>query len=872
MASAQEIVFRLTQQTTLSAPDRRKSLRDFAEETGWCPSDELEDYPGTERFANGHLVVEHGMANTAVITFLKPDCDFGRLEGREKLGLLELSYNNLVDWHLLPDMHGLTVVYNRTDPATTTRFEDRECWRVEAFERVTSQHAKPELKALDDAFVSTISHWKRAIGGELGKKVTNSNLSGLFNTLILIRALEDHRRHFHRCDDRLLLSTIAHEPGLSIGECCRRALRKLGKHAFPAVIQQQEQDLAVFDGLPLDLVQELLLDFYKNRFCPYRYDFSLISKHALSHIYEHYVSVLRTPETDQGGRLFPDLAEEVSNKELGCYYTPQYIARFFGRYLQEHTTPRDFREMKIADPACGSGIFLRTALELRSNPLDPLNTKESIKSSFQTILGLDRESSACEAARLSLSLLHLVLTDSFPKSLNVCRQDAVEFVQGNKKDLGTYDAVITNPPYISWDLQRPAWRKRVAQYLGKLSRGKVDVYVALLKAGLDLVRPGGFAMYVLPHTFLYAQNSSGLRHLIVEECWVRLVADLSDLKVFEDVSSYTILLILQKATSQNPAPAATVVKCRSAVGEALSAALRGRTADNEFYRVFDCPQSVFRDDTWKLLPPKQQSFLDRLSKLPQLSQLTTVGQGIVTGSDDVFMRQCSEMPVSEKGVWRLLLSDREMVPYTVPNKTERCVFYPFDGTQMLEPDNLTQRYPHTWKLLNNCRKELSGRRAVSSGEVPWWRPERLRDPRQLFSPKIVSPHLMLTPRFGLDSTGKYAVSHGPFIVANDETSSWGMDFLKYLVAVLNSSVGFWQITVQSHKYGRQYAMVEVKTLKTFRVPDPRSIPQKVMQRLVTLVTQRMEHGYSPETELAIDDLVAEIYGVTQDDLKALGIS
>ncbi|HEV3137327.1 MAG TPA: N-6 DNA methylase, partial [Pirellulales bacterium] len=272
---------------------------------------------------------------------------------------MELSYNNLVDWHLLPNSRGLTAVYNRTDPPLTFYSADREAWRADAFAQITGRKAKPELKALDDAFISTVSFWKRVIGAEVGKQATNEKLSALFNVLIFVRAYEDHRRRLGRVNtDRLLVNLVAAESKLSVVQLCRRAVGALGDQAFPKFIQHQVDLLDSFSLLGAETVQQLVADFYKNRFCPYHYDFSLISKHALSRIYEHYVSILRNPDNEQM-QLFPGLSEELTNKSLGSYYTPQYIARFFARYVQEHTPPRDFRDMKIVDPACGSGIFLR---------------------------------------------------------------------------------------------------------------------------------------------------------------------------------------------------------------------------------------------------------------------------------------------------------------------------------------------------------------------------------------------------------------------------------------------------------------------------------------------------------------------------------
>ena len=70
MTSPNDIVVRLTERSCL-APQRRRDLQSFAEEAGWKPSDEIDEYPGTEEFANGHLLVEHGLDNAAVISFLR---------------------------------------------------------------------------------------------------------------------------------------------------------------------------------------------------------------------------------------------------------------------------------------------------------------------------------------------------------------------------------------------------------------------------------------------------------------------------------------------------------------------------------------------------------------------------------------------------------------------------------------------------------------------------------------------------------------------------------------------------------------------------------------------------------------------------------
>lgn len=868
MPNASDTVFRLTE-GNLSAADRLRSLRDFAEATGWFPSDEIVEDRACRDFASGHLLVEHGMANTAVISFLKSEHSVSNLSNRAKLHLLEISYNNLVDWHLLPDKDGITALYNRTEPAREFRFSGREYWRAEAFRTITAQSVRPEVKALDEAFISTISYWKRAIGGELDFKVSNEVLSGLFNTLIFIRALEDHKRNISNNSERLLVELFVHDSNLTVEKCCQAAIRKLGRRTFPAFIKDQSEHLSVFDSLQPETTRELMLNLYKNRFTPYEYDFSLITKHALSRIYEHYVSVLRSTE-DAQMQFFPGLADEVTNRELGSYYTPQYIARFFARYLQENKTPREFRELKAIDPACGSGIFLRTLLELQCDPMNSMSSKDSRKQAFRNVTGLDVDVNACEATRLSLSLLHLVLTDEFPRSLDIQNYDAVEYAIEQRK-LEKYDAVIANPPYISWDAQPEEWRIRVREYLGGLFKGKVDIYIAILKVGLDLIKPGGYGCFVIPHTFLYANSSRKLRDHIVEHFWISFVADLSDLKVFDDVNSYTILLIVPKKQDLALTRRATVVKCRSSVGYALNTALHGRTADNEFFRVFETSQESFADSTWQLLPPAQENFIRRLEELPTLGQMADVQQGVVTGADDVFLQSTESVPKRERTIWRPLLSDRDMVPFSVPNQVNRLVFHPFVGEEKITQALLKKDYPKTWAHIRSHEQALKSRKAVINSGNIWWQPIRSRDPKTLYSQKIVCPHLMLTPRFALDKSGQFAVTRSPFITPNASTEKLGIDFLYYLLAVLNSTVGFWQIAAQSHKYDRQYSMVEVKTLKSFRLPDPQKVPKKKMEKLIDLVKIRM-NGYDPETERTIDELVVKLYGLSESDLTLIGIA
>src|SRR5271169_3603115 len=116
MADHYELIQQLTS-APLSPNEMRLRLNDFAVELGWRPSDQL-SLPGTEQFTSGHLVVEHGLQNAAVISFLRQPIRYLDLDNFQQKRLLNASYNNLIDWHIAIDYDGASFVYNRFDPPT----------------------------------------------------------------------------------------------------------------------------------------------------------------------------------------------------------------------------------------------------------------------------------------------------------------------------------------------------------------------------------------------------------------------------------------------------------------------------------------------------------------------------------------------------------------------------------------------------------------------------------------------------------------------------------------------------------------------------------------------------------------------------------
>jgi len=207
-------------------------------------------------------------------------------------------------------------------PVRVTVYEDPNCLNASSFDRLTAVRGSPNLKRLDAALIDTLSIQKRLLASELGKQdvtVRVEDISVLFNAILFVRAMEDHRRHQSPNTRRALVEAwlrAGNSAPRTLRSCITSCLRSLDSPGLPKSILDIDR-LRVFDLLDRETVLNLFSDFYDNRFAPYKYDFSVMSKHALSRIYERYVSMLRDPESPQPTLFGDPLPDEISDRALG---------------------------------------------------------------------------------------------------------------------------------------------------------------------------------------------------------------------------------------------------------------------------------------------------------------------------------------------------------------------------------------------------------------------------------------------------------------------------------------------------------------------------------------------------------------------------
>ncbi len=139
--------------------------------------------------------------------------------------------------------------------------------------------------------------------------------------------------------------------------------------------QSWEKQLAI----DFRVMREIILDTYN----PYQFD--VIPLEVLGNIYEQYLGyTIRLTDHQVKYELKADV-----RKAGGVYYTPEYIVDYIventvGTLLKESSTVRA-RELRILDPACGSGSFLIRAYEEMLDYYTGLKRKGALRSKKRSV-------------------------------------------------------------------------------------------------------------------------------------------------------------------------------------------------------------------------------------------------------------------------------------------------------------------------------------------------------------------------------------------------------------------------------------------------------------------------------------------------------
>jgi SAM-dependent methyltransferase len=229
----------------------------------------------------------------------------------------------------------------------------------------------------------------------------------------------------------------------------------------------------------------------------------------------------------------------AARRRLGAWYTPDWLVDVVVELaLHEVDRSQGSRTLRVLDPACGDGRFLRAVAERLDGRCE--------------LVGVDIDDAALSAAADVLSSV---------EGVRLMRADALTWDWHAE---GAFDLVIGNPPFVS-----PLSSHTPRRGSSGLGGGPyADVAVEFLSLAHRLARAGsGRVAFVLPTSVLSARDAAPVRAAIdmdtsLRSCWW------SHRPVFEDAVVQTCAVVLERGT---PAAAATTpVSARVGAGDVVS--------------------------------------------------------------------------------------------------------------------------------------------------------------------------------------------------------------------------------------------------------------------------------------------------------------
>lgn len=405
---------------------------------------------------------------------------------------------------------------------------------------------------------------------------------------------------------------------------------------------------------------------------------------------------------------------------LGEYYTPEWLAE----HVFNHLVPVEVALKKIIDPACGSGVFLLTALAHRK--------RQSLNSGPAKLIagltGFDINPLAVQAARMNIILFCSSLPKpSRPIEIPVHCADALTI-----KKVGLADFVIGNPPWIFWNNLPPSYRDSIepllehyglkAQKQSSMRRlGAVGKDISMLffyRAMDKMLKPGGRLGFILTQSVLQSTAADEFRAFQLPDetsIGIERVEDWRKESPFAyDARNKTAVVYAQKgATTDYPVPYFQMSRQDGKIAEHKSFARPSDPKNRQsFWIISDSPQVPHIAEN-KIPYRPRLGIETKLESVFRVHILNEKRNGILSVINN---RRRAKKPVPEytteiendlvypfvggAGIrrWQAEAAGYYIVPHT-----------PDSGIKAVPEQHLREAFPLTYAYFNHFKTDLSDR-------------------------------------------------------------------------------------------------------------------------------------------------------------------
>ncbi|QLJ52855.1 MAG: hypothetical protein Sv326_0680 [Candidatus Fermentimicrarchaeum limneticum] len=631
------------------------------------------------------------------------------------------------------------------------------------------------------------------------------------------------------------------------------------------------------------------------------------------------------------GKLYEKYLPKEERKRLGEFYTPDEVIDYILDAV-EYVPNKAIEGKDLIDPACGSGGFLvRAARRLiarhavkfeKATPKEALDNKrwlevyarltpkecEEIVNSVAThIHGFDINPFAVSISEMNLLFQIIDLyskavkenrsfkvprfkvyeTDSL--ELPTDQTNLVQFYGATGKSLAKdkdttdelkkkkYDFVVGNPPWLGILKMEKQTLAAYSHYLS--AKGKFDIYVLFVELGAKILNPNGKLGYITQNRFLKVGYAEALRDYLSKNVALRQITDFGDIKVFSDATNYPCILVFENKPPGDFIYTEFKPKAESVAPEELLSLVKKQWSEtkynDEYFKLSTIKQDSLKSSGWNLSTIGKGFLVGRLSELETLADYTEkITQGVTCGgegSDDIFYvtKQKIDSFKIEERLLKKVIRGKNVRKYSATPSNEDLLF-PYEVN--VKPIDL-RLYPGASRYLNQFKDKLSGRvldgKNITQWSKEWFELWRAREPEFFEMHKIVCPRIAEKNRFAYDDTGAYLSDSVVAIIPKKIN-------IYLLLGLLNSKLLGTYITVISpYVQGRYYNYSKSYTEKLpIKLPTnnkEEAIAAKITEKVKEILKLKKKdaNADTDKFESEIDDLVFELYGITEEEKKII---
>ena len=538
-----------------------------------------------------------------------------------------------------------------------------------------------------------------------------------------------------------------------------------------------------------------------------QYDFaSEISVNILGHIFEQSLNDLEEITANIHGDSFDKTKSQ--RKKDGIFYTPEFITKFIvSKTLGEICKPKreilenlplpknkdkltkndkinknkfyeykDFLlNLKILDPACGSGAFLNEAMNFLINEhkfCDDLRNQiygyelglYDVETAVleKNLYGVDINQTATEIAKLSLWLRSAQVGRKLTNLSNNIKT-ANSLLDFPFKDI-KFNAVIGNPPYVRQE--RIKEQKPFLEKIYEIYNGTADLYVYFYELGIKNLKESGYLGFICSNKFFRAKYGENLREFLLKNTSFKNIVDFNEIKIFEDATVDSAITVFKKEINQN-----NEFKFSTNLDEKPNSIL----------------QSSLDKTTFTFLNNTEISIKSKLEKkgTPLKNWDIQIYRGVLTGLNEAFiidtktrdelLNSCQNLDEKEKtsNLIKPILRGRDIKRYSY-EWANLWLINTHNGYDEFSFIDINE-YPTLKNYLDKFEPKLSKR--ADKGKTPY----NLRNCAYLGEfekDKIIYSEIVRQPQFYLDKSKQFFAEASSFVLTGEN--------LYYLLCLLHS--------------------------------------------------------------------------------------